>query len=267
MNKEELFFNVEKVPMLDFFPGYTFSSDITHFVRVQTPDGPKIVNACSKDYGLRPNKELVEPFYEELSKYYKVDVKARQTGDCMFWFDFILKDKSIPILKKDDVFLKITMANSYNGKLKYFFEAGLWRLICGNGAAWPEKTSNRIKLMHTPSIVELTSYDKIMEMVSEASANLGLVGEIYGELADQVTKNVVKRVASVAEDLKFPQGYEEQILQIIENERQTLNVPQVSDWLVYNGFNNILNHAGELKMKVSRREELDRELVQYLLNY
>jgi len=268
MKIEDLYFPVEKISSSDLMPGLEFPSGISHAIQITTPEGVKrIVNFCSMIYHLVPNQEVMDPFLAEIKKFYKVETFIRTYGWSRFYVDFVLKHKHFNMGTDDLVFPRVRLVNSYDGAVKYSFILGFFRLVCSNGLMIPEGYVEKIKSMHTPKIGKETSFEKVMQMTSEFLAEADDHMETYRELADQLVKNVPDRVAEVIEETSFPQKVEEDVLYRIGEDMKRVKITVANDWLVYNGFNYQLNHSEDLKTKEHKKEKIDQEVLEYLLNY
>ncbi len=268
MNLNEIYFPVEKIPNPELEKGVELPSGLQYAVQVTKPDGVKrIVNYCSEIYHLVPNDTVIPLFLDTISKYYKVETKVKISQWARFYVDFNLKDKGVIIDKGDPVFPSIRIINSYDGSIKYQYANRLWRQICSNGMGVWTGGNVSMKMMHTPAIGEEVSFEGIMEMTSMFLAELGEHTEVYKELADQRVRNPELRVEEIIEETSFPTTFHEDVLYRLNEEKEQLRLPEITDWLVYNAFNYQLNHNEELKAKESKKEKMDQEVLTYLLNY
>lgn len=267
MDLKGLYFPVEKVENPEIANGVELPSGLQYAVKVTKPDGGiRTVNYCSELYHLVPNEEVIPLFLDEISRYYQVDVSYRVSGWSKFFIDFIIKDQAVEIMKRDNIYPKLRVINSYDGSVRYQYIAGIWRQICGNGmGVWDSKT--RLTKMHTPAIGEEVSFSKVMELVSQFILNIDEHTEVYQELNGSEVDDPAARIEEVIEETKFPTSLHEDVLFRLEEEKAQLNVSQISDWLIYNAFNYQLNHNEDLKAKENKKETMDQEVLQFLLNY
>lgn len=267
MDLTNLYFPVEKIPAEELMPGYEFPSGISHAVVVTKPDGVKrVVNYCSDIYSLVENQTVIPRFYDEIKKYFPVEVHYKMQDYSRFFIDFVINNKALKVNKKDVVFPKVRLVNSYDGKVKYHFTIGFFRLVCTNGLTIPVGYAEKIKKLHTPSIQALVSFERVMEMTSKFIAEASEIFNVYMELTDQTVRNPELRITDVIENTNFPPSLAEDVLERLEIERNLLNAPEVNDWLIYNAFNYQLNH-NDIKTKEVKREEIDQEVFKYLLEY
>lgn len=268
MKLEDIYFPVEKVPSDSIAPGYTFPNGINNAIVINTPKGEKkVVNYCSDIYFLVKNQDIIPPFMEEIKKHWAVDTIVSHRGYTQFFIDFILKDKGLGIMKDDKVFPRVRLANSYDSKLKYHFDLGFLREICTNGMTIPYGSSYKLKKLHTPSLDDLTSFEAVMEMTSNFLKLSEQLSEGYFELTTHKVRNIESRIDDVLDATRFSPGLRDDVLERLEIERQQLKLTEVSDWLVYNAFNYQLNHNEDLKTKELKKEDIDAEVLNFLINY
>lgn len=267
MNLNESYFPVEKIPNPSLDGGVELPSGLQYAVQVTKPDGTKrIVNYCSEIYRLVPNSEIIPLFLENVSKYYKARVEVKMRDWSKFFFDIIIEDKWVPILKNDPVFPKIRIINSYDGSYRYQYVGGLWRQICSNGLGIWENKSRIIKA-HTPAIGEEISFGKAMELISNLMADFNDHLEVYHELSETVVKNPANRIEEIIEETGFPSSLHKDVLGRLEEEKTQLQITEVTDWLIYNAFNYQLVHNEDLKAKENKKERMDQEVLDFLLSY
>lgn len=267
MDIKSIFFPVEKVSMADIMPGYQYPSDSSHAIRVIKPDGSKaIVNFCSEDYQLVRNEDVVTPFITEMQKFWEIDTQVKQNGWSQFFVDVILKSQAHKVIKVGEIFPKVRMINSYDGRIRYHFDMGFWRKVCSNGLTVPLDGGVSIKKLHTPGITQVTEFSAVLQMVTEFIKKADDLVELYKELTDQVLRSPIDRVKEVIEETKFPSSLEEDVMKRLEYEANLMATP-INDWMVYNAFNYQLNHSEEVKTKEIKRMEVDEQVINYLLNY
>jgi len=267
MNLKDLYFPVEKIENPEIAKGVELPSGLQHAVQITKPDGVKrIVNYCSDLYHLVPNEQVIPLFLDEISRYYDVDVDFKIRDWARFQIHFIIKNKAVDIMRGDKLFPKLDVINSYDGSRRYQYVGGIWRQVCGNGmGVWDTKT--RLTKMHTPAIGEEVSFGKVMELVSQFIADLSEHTEVYHELQESEINDPAGRIEEVIEETNFPTTLHEDVLFRLEEERNQLQMEYVTDWLIYNAFNYQLNHNTSLKAKEGKKENMDQEVLQYLLTY
>jgi len=263
----DIYFPVEKVPVEEITPGFEHPSGISHAIVVTKPDGKKrVVQYCSDIYYLVPNDSIIPEFEKEMSRFFKIEKQVRMSRWARFFIDFILMEKGTQMAPKDMVFPKIRLINSYDGSIRYHFQAGFWRQICSNGMmgfVWEKG----IKQMHTPKLGKETSFGAVMEMASEFLAESSDILEVYKELQDSEVPDWMNRIEEVAEETAFPITMQEDVVERMGTELDMLSGTVPNDWLIYNAFNYQLNHNEDLKAKESKKDAMDQEVLQYLLKY
>lgn len=264
----DIYFPVEKVPVKEIMPGYEHPSGISHAIVVTKPDGTKrVVQYCSNTYYLVPNNTIIPIFEKEISRFFKIEKRIRAFNWAIFSIDFLLKDKLISIMDEDLILLRITMINSYNGSRKYHFQTGFFRVICSNGMMIPAGSVNKITAMHTPKLGKETSFEAVLEMTSKFLSEASEIAEVYYELQEQPVSDWMMRIEEVAEGTKFPISLKEDVTDRMYQELLALPEAEPNDWLVYSAFNYQLNYNEEFKAKESKREEMDQDVLAYLLKY
>jgi len=264
----DIFFPVVKVPIEEVSPGFEHPSGLSHAIVVTKPDGIKrVVQYCSDLYYLVPNAVIVPAFEQEISRFFKVDKKIRVQRWARFFIDFILRDKTLIINPKDAIFPRITVINSYDGSIRYHFQMGFFRQICSNGLTVSVGDTKEIVSMHTPKLGKETSFEAVLGMTSEFLAESSEISETYRELQDQPVSDWMMRIEEVVEETMFPISLQEDVVERMEKELIQMPGIKPNDWLVYNAFNYQLNHNEELKAKESKKDEMDQEVLGYLLKY
>lgn len=267
---EELLYPVSKVKSSELLPDFDFTPQQEYAIVVDTPDGKKIVNHCSKGYHLVPNEQVVTPLLEGF-KGYDLEIKGSQRWGCRFDIDFIFKDKAFEMknAKGDSVRPKLKIRNSYDGRVRYSYVMGFFRMICSNGLVVPEEGleeyNTKLTMRHTPSLDAHVNPDEIRALAEafiEGGENLM---KPYEELAKKKVKNLEDRVEEVISETKFSTRRGEDVLDRIQEEMKILKGTP-NDWMVYNGFNYQLNHSTEIKMDAHKKEKIDQQVLSYLLN-
>jgi len=267
---KHLFYPVFKVPSIEVSPGYEFTAAQEYAIVVNKDGVQKVVNHCSDVYEVVPNLRVVTDL---LKAFEGTDIKV--TGwakhDSRFAIDMVFMDKSLSMGKGDDIAPKLRINNSYDGRVKYAFNLGFYRLICSNGMVIPlegfEDKNIDIKMRHTPAITDYTDTEEIMDMVNGFKANMKDFATPYRELQKKKVISIEERVAEVIENTKFPTRRAEDVVDRITEEMGLLhlNAAGITDWLVYNGLNYQLNHSTDIQMDSHKKEALDQQVLTYLL--
>lgn len=265
---KSIFNPVHIVPAGDIIKGHSFNPRHTHFVVVDTPDGKVIVNSCSKDYTLVDNKKLLDPFIKFFREGgYDVEWNVSIRNDAVFYIDAIFKNSSVVIHKKsgDLVFPKLRINNSYDGSVRYSESLGFYRQVCSNGLTVPDGPMTTIsKKKHTRQVMEITTEASIFERVTQFINQSGDYVIGYQTLQEQKVASLEDRIQEIIELTKFPTRQAEAVLERAIYERDQLKVPQ-NDWLVYNAFNYQLNHNEEISRADHKKDQIDLEVLNFLL--
>lgn len=267
---ERLLYPVHKVESKEILPGYSFTQQQAYAIVVDTPKGKKIVNHCSKQYHLVTNQQIIEPLLETLEGY-NIDFLISNKMDCRFSLDVLLHDIKMDVGKKDPIIPKLRMYNSYDGRLKYQFHMGFFRMICSNGMVVPvegfEDKNVFLKMRHTPSLGSYVEKNAIIDMIESFKHHSKEFTAPLIELSKSKVGNIEERIKEVIDNTKFPSRKIEDVVDRIQIEMAELKTNVVTDWLVYNGFNYQLNHNSEIKTEVAKKEKIDQQVLSYLLNH
>lgn len=263
----DLFYPVEKIPFKDYFPEMETNSYNSHLIIVDKGSHKKVVKSCSDIYQVISNEDVIYPLMAALSEIYSVRVVPRIYQDAVFKFDFVI-DFPIDMGKRyanDPIFPSISVDNSYNGKRKLGAVFSILRQVCTNGMMVSETLFPGENFMHTPSSGNNLAVEKVVDMLAHFMERLDEFLEPFEDLRGAPVFNLHHRVEEVLEATKFPVSQAEAVLDRIAFEQQTLGLP-ATDWLVYNGFNFVLNHSEEIEMPPYKRSQLDQQVQLFLLD-
>lgn len=270
---EHLLYPVRMVESKELFPDFEFTPLQEYTVVMDKPDGTKkILNHCSSKYHLVPNRDVVEPLLKFFNNP-KIKVVGGERFDSRYNFDFIFEDESFAIKghSKDIMFPRMRMTNSYDGRVKYSFVMGFFRLICSNGMVLPvkgfEDINKNLKMRHTPSLESYVEPKAIMDMVEDFKGNIKNISKTYNSLTSKKVYNLEERVTQVIEETRFPSRRTEDVIARVLEEQKILSAPKPNDWLVYSGMNYQLNHSEEIKMDAHKREKVDEQVLSFLLEH
>lgn len=268
---EGCFFPVKKVPVQDVLPGYETLSGLSHLVIAQ-PDKKRkiIVNSCSEDYKLVPNREIIEPLADSLHANFKVKVSNVSLGDyARTIVDLVLVPNKLAILEKDDIYGRVRLTNSYDGKIKFSYSYGFYRLICSNGLSIPISESTHFKSLHV--VGEKMELDKLTDKVLRDTQgfikNSKELSSVFHELADftHTEASAQKRIAEVLEFTDYPKKTA-QIAEERLRKEHSMGFP-LSDYLIYNALNFGLHNNPESRMQLHKIESIDMEVLNFLTKY
>jgi hypothetical protein len=267
---EKIFFPVKKVKAS---AKISHSSWLSHEIVVTTPNGDMRVNVCSEDYNLVPNKKLFTPIVEKLSEDWEIEARVSVRDWAKFYVDFIFKDKPCKgATKKDLLFPRLRMVNSYDGSVKYSFYFAIWRLICSNGArAVIPESVRQGKFMHTPQLGdnEADNNETALAMLERLGHFIGNFKEIvqgYQPLI-QSTRTETEALTLMQEvqlQTSYPKKLVEVAYQRLQLESHQLKQP-INDYLVYNALNYALFQGGQSEIPEHKKDKKDSEVLDYLL--
>jgi hypothetical protein len=133
-------YQVDTVP----FPSFEHEGRIVTpkgFVNVRRDTGEEVGKVSSR-YGLVQNSELLEMAEDAFShsKLGKFDKKVIVLGEGEKMFaSYTFKDKAREVKVGDEVGMRLTVQNSFDGTLALSFAVGAVRLVCTNGMVSMEK--------------------------------------------------------------------------------------------------------------------------------
>lgn len=263
-----LFFPIKKMKASNFVKkGLEFTPNKSHFVVADTPDGQYVVNTCSSTYELINNQELITPVIEKLEAAYDLKIKASVHNYSRFHVDFVIQDHNVGTRKKDDIFPRIRLNNSYDGSMKYSYEFGFYRLVCTNGLTAPiAGTQHKMKMMHTPAAGDSVALNKTLDAIDIFVEQSAQIIKGYKPLMDKNYKTLAQATEKMMEaikETKYPGRQSELAAERLAKE-VNMGYP-LNDWLVYNAMNFAL-FQNESKMKEHKRAGMDIKVLNYLLN-
>ena len=257
---DHLLFGVKKVKTVDLIPGYKPLS----YNNVAIVDNKnRILNFCSEDYGLVTNSSIISAVQKQF-KDMDIEIKGTSShSNTRFKFDVVFKDYELTKDKKDMIFPKLSIYNSYNGRTRYSFSGGLFRLVCLNGLTVPVgESAKTISSIHTPTAESGLALHQMEEIVSVMLKARDELLEPIELLKDIPIYNPELRVEIIADATGFPKNQVEAVLERINLESKQM---ELTDWVIYNGFNFQLNHNEEFAMAPDKRMKLDQQIFQYML--
>jgi len=263
--RESLFFPVEKKRLGAICGDYANDAigSISNAIVVQTPNGGKIVNTCSDTYALKTIEEILLPIEEVLDKEFDYSAVYRHHDHARFYVDYIIH-KPLSVGDETDIILpKIRVQHSYSGDVRYEVLTGFYRQICSNGlSVLIDGTKQSFKSKHTTNKLDLKhSMNHLLTFVESASDYKQCFEILTGKAV-----NMEERIEQVIQYTGFPKGLLQEVSDRIAQETNLGLEP--SDWLVYNGFNYVLNHNHtSFKMLEQNRQTLDHAVLGYLLQY
>lgn len=261
---------VEKVFLADLIPGMTSNPQQECAIVIDDNGVKKMVNVCSKQYELLPNIHIIEPLLEMFGEQ-NITLQSSHRMDSRFSLDIVFHDYKADIQGKDPIVAKLKMNNSYDGRAKYSFNMGFFRMICSNGMVIPlegyEDKNISKKMRHTPALGVAFDKEALSDMVQEFGENMLLFEKPFEDLAaKKISQNELPELlTTITGKTKFPVRQLDMVIDRLEVEMGLLKETTVNHWLVYNAFNYELNHSTEINLDPAKKEELDQSIFGLLL--
>ena len=236
----DIFFPTEVRPVETFFPKVDFASNLTHCVYL--PEQNKVAQLCGSGYHLVTNQDIMSPIHDKMvtifgERGFTTDVSS--FDDRRFYVRFIVGGQIHNILKGDDVCPVVEIRNSYDGNVKQTFGIGYQRLICDNGLmAFTEDMAWTVKHSKASGTIDLSPIYKKLENIEVKLLRFKTLSE------RQVTPDEIDSIMNLirtSPTIKYPRKMLDSARLIAQNESLKLDTPMTA-WLLYNGFNNPLNH-------------------------
>jgi Domain of unknown function (DUF932) len=257
-----LFYPVIKVPATQHAPDLTFPDNKEFFIIAPNSEN-LVLNSCSEDYHLITNKELIMPFYEKLKSDHDLEVKVRWMNMAAFKLDFIFKDQKMKKPKVGDIFSKVSMINSYDSSLKYQFDCGFYKLICENGMSVPNGERIHIKTVHKSGAI--VAVEKTIAGIEGFLLKANNIMDAYDPLIENKLRmaEAQARIQELVEEEIFPTRSVD--IAIARLQLEANMGEEINDFLVYNAMNYALNNNPDSKMKITKIDETDRQVLDYLI--
>lgn len=295
VQKSAINFPVEMVSS-ESITGIMANSAYSHFV-IGNIDGEKrLINACSKNYGLLPLNEVITRIETMLNGFDLIYTPIFKANDekSVFQLKYVIKEQ---ILRDsngnevghndlgftvgnnlDKVYYSVDIITSYNGLTKYSIRLGLWRLVCSNGLVIPFEGKEAERLNLTFSGKHTTLFLERMEIVFQSIAESLesfidtdimkrfdiLTNNVSGNWIDRLEAAMDANGISIGKTLKTGENSKKVLNEIaatVRSESASLDMP-VNDWLIYNGINAYL---ATKKASPEVTQKKDSEVMSYLL--
>ena len=288
---KELYKTVSKVKLSDILPQYSFPEGEEYAV---IDEDKNILNFCSGVYSLIENEKLYLPIEKMIHKQIDKPFEKKVTiiNKSKFYVDYIFKTINSDIDNKrkvGDVFPKLSVWNSYDGKLKFRKEFGFYRTVCSNGLSVP--FGNKIKTVskHTmeknkkETLQELLSVNTgevnqfVNECVSETKEFLEQANNYYErfDVWNQINVNA-KDLQNIAKETnlskkiieisleRYKKETENNINYVdFENNNKTLDRQERTLFLVYNALNYGIYNTN-FKEHPEKKLEKDLKVIDYI---
>ena len=255
----DILFSAEIKETKDFFNGKDFANNLSHCVYLPKQD--KVVQLCGNSYELVHNRKIIVPIYEKMvnifgERGFRTEIDS--FDDRKFYVRFIVDGDIHTILKGDDICPTVEIKNSYDGTVKQTIGMGYNRLICKNGLmAFTEDFTVSVKHSKKSGMIDLQPVYKKLENIE---VKLGQFKKLSDRVVtpDELTKIIT--TIKTTPNIKYPRKMIEPARLIAEKEALQLKT-DLNAWLVYNGFNNPLNHF-ETKLLPEEISKIDSKVLQ-----
>lgn len=262
---ENILFNVEQVeltPNREQFTEYDFGGQYASII--YCPSMNKVLHLSGRNYQLITNEQLIMPIYDKLQSMFGesgFDVSCMSEDDRRFSARFVLKDKVIEVAQKDYVNLMIEVQNSYDGSLRHSLGLSYFRQVCTNGLmAWRKETAldNKHVSDYVPNleiiIKRLDELDNSLQQFRKLTERRVSSKEIDG---------IMEKLREFKHNDSFPKKLLSEVSMKVHQEVEQLN-SEPNAWILYNGFNNILNHHPSVGLAMDIKERVDRNVLRLI---
>lgn len=175
-------FTVETVPSFMTLPDG--SNQNTGFLVNRRTDNFAVLGTVSDRYGLVQNSDLIsvaeDAFASKGLTNYSRKIVVAGEGERMYaTYDF--KDRTKKLKVGDEVGMRLTVQNSFDGGLRVSFALGMLRLLCANGMTTLEREVGMTK-KHSTSI----STKFVAEALEKAIVSWDRSAKVFDNLSDVV---------------------------------------------------------------------------------
>jgi hypothetical protein len=229
-------YQVESIPLL------TPEGNPSGFFGNRRTDTGKVLGAVSERYGILQNRDVFQQAEEVFSK---MGIKTGQNKHIVTRDGsqaraiYTIEDQGVTIRSKDDLLLRLTIGNSFDGSLGAYFEVGYVRLVCTNGLLAPMGRGISFAKKHTSSI-GLTINEAT---VKSAIASFQQGATVFKQFAD---RNVTQReglnaLGNMAQKKVISLRMAEQIAQVWNSPTYSRDNDR-NVWSLYNSATEHLTH-------------------------
>lgn len=262
---ENILFNVEQVeltPNREQFTEYDFGGQYASVI--YCPSMNKVLHLSGRNYQLITNEQLIMPIYDKLQSMFGesgFDVSCMSEDDRRFSARFVLKDKVIEVAQKDYVNLMIEVQNSYDGSLRHSLALSYFRQVCTNGLmAWRKETALDNK--------HVSDYVPNLEIIIKRLDELDISLQQFRKLTERRVSSkemdgIMEKLREFKNNDSFPKKLLSEVSMKVHQEVEQLN-SEPNAWILYNGFNNILNHHPSVGLAMDIKERVDRNVLRLI---
>lgn len=261
-----LFFNVVHGNSEVFMPGFKFSNQ-TKNIAIRE-DNQKVLALYGDTYELQENKDFMLPIIQEIGDrfgYENLTFKASSIDDRRFFLDVSLDTQLYEVTKDDTVCPMVSFVNSYDGSLKRSVSLSYFRQICTNGMKG-FSTAYSLTTKHIKGSRTAINTKKLMLDLDKSKEKLDRFKSLHERrLLPTELEEIVKHIADNSKQLAFPKKELINLNSIIEKETRQLG-SDLTKWITYNAFNNILNHSSN-KITPADLPRIDEKILKLVESY
>ena len=239
-----------KVERQDLFTKSGIAVDKQAIVRT---DLNTVLGVVSPDYFIVTHKEALDKATSVVEQFEDLkleNIATTKGGSRMYAMYQSQKEYIIGNLdtgKPDNIKLRLTLNNSYDGSLKYGFTIGAYRLVCKNGLRTGQDIF-AVKQKHTAGLI----VDNIMRSAREAVRYFHdkvIPGWKIMNQKEIVVSDVLKQLEESLPDRLFKEVSE----RVEQKKKSTL-------WELYNDFTEVVTHEEKYNKSYSRNDKIQRKI-------
>ncbi len=242
--------------------GTDFCSQISRVVF--NPTSQKIIAFHPATYRFVPNSEFIAPIIEKMEAGFgpeNLDYVVQSFEDRQFFVSVNVKSVLYEVTKDDMVCPMVCFRNSYDGRVKQAISLAYYRQLCSNGLMGFAKHYT-MEAKHSQGNELPASLDKILDDISAAGNRLSEFRRLADRRVLPDELNEMMEVVKKNKSLNFPVRNIGKVPSIAINEAKRLDV-DLNAWLVYNAFNNVLNHS-DTRLFPHEKERIDKNVLSYV---
>lgn len=267
--REDFLLPAFKTEVIQLLPTWKAVPYYNNIIYVEKPNKDKeiekiLVSVCSGTYGFIPTSDIFPKIEDLLREKYKFEAIYKQQDYNKFFVDYVFEELDLSIGDKNDIIKPaIKIIHSYNGYLKYTIMFGFYRQICSNGLFGGFSSKFQLDYKHTIHNVDKIIEDSLHEIDHFLDEEEMEQNKRKYEALDNKECFYPDRIQEV---LKIAIGFPKKAIVNIEELLQEENEKgTVTDWIIYNVFNQILNNY---KNKLYEEEllKLDNKIFEFLYN-
>lgn len=260
--REDFLLPAYKIEVKDILPLWGAVPYYNNIIYVEKDTKKILVGVCSDIYGFVPTRDIFPKLEDLLDKNYEFNVIYKQQDYNKFYVDYIINDYDISFGRNNEIIKPmIKIIHSYNGQLKYTVLFGFYREICTNGLFGFIKKSE-IDFKHTINNIDVIINDSINGIKYFIEKEIEQIRNKYEKL-DQKECFYPEKVEKILGKLNFfPKKAIPQLEEILINENKK---GVITNWVIYNAFNQILNNYNT-KLYEEEILKVDNKIFEYLIN-